>query len=146
MPGPAPKPGARRPNNGRDNNPFHQSLALPSEGRRGRAPKWPISKMKAGEKAAWSGLWATPQAVAWEKLGWTRVVARYCRLMVIAEGDDAPVPIYAEVRQLEDRLGLTPKAMLSLRWSIVEDEVAEKREEKPARRLRVVDPKLAASG
>jgi hypothetical protein len=71
-------------------------------------------------------LWATPQAVAWERLGWTRVVARYCRVALAAEvlQKDA----LAEARQLEDRLGLTPKAMRLLLWTVASDEVAEKRQ------------------
>jgi hypothetical protein len=31
------------------------------------------------------------------------------------------------MRQLEDRLGLNPKAMMQLRWRIVADEVADRR-------------------
>lgn len=52
-----------------------------------------------------------------------------------------------EARMWSDRLGLTPLAMLRLRWEVSHDEVAERRSEKPAtaasaapsRRLRVVD-------
>ena len=38
--------------------------------------------------------------------------------------------LLGEVRQLEDRLGLSPMAMLRLRWQISSDEVAEKRQER----------------
>lgn len=87
--------------------------------------------MNAAERDAWAQLWATPQAVAWERLGWTRTVGRYCRVLVEAEGRDAPVGARAEARQLEDRLGLTPKAMRQLLWEVARDEVAEKRETEP---------------
>jgi hypothetical protein len=30
----------------------------------------------------WRQVWATPQALAWEQLGWTRTVARY-RLVLL---------------------------------------------------------------
>lgn len=53
-----------------------------------------------------------------------------------------------EMRELDDRLGLTPKGRLALRWEIVKDEEpAEGKEQRPAtvRRLRAVDPD-AASG
>jgi hypothetical protein len=63
-------------------------------------------------------LWATPHAVAWEELGWARTVARYCRLVLEAEKKDAKVTLLGEVRQMEDRLGLSPMAMLRLRWRI----------------------------
>jgi hypothetical protein len=88
--------------------------------------------MVAGEKTVWATLWKTPQAVMWDRLGWTRTVARYCRLVVQAEQVGADVKVLGEARQLEDRLGLTPKAMLSLRWKITADEVDEQRK-RPAR-------------
>jgi len=64
--------------------------------------------------------------VAWERLGWTRVVARYARLVIAAERLDKDA--LSEARQLEDRLGLTPKAMRLLLWEITADEVGEKRD------------------
>lgn len=39
--------------------------------------------------------------------------------------------VMKEMRELDDRLGLTPKALAQLRWSIVDDGVAEP-DEKPA--------------
>jgi hypothetical protein len=90
--------------------------------------------MTAAEREAWSQLWRTPQAVAWERLGWTRTVARYCRVMVESEKRDAPAKALMEARQLEDRLGLTPKAMRMLLWEIVADEVKEHREASDVRR------------
>jgi hypothetical protein len=67
--------------------------------------------------------------VAWEQAGWTRVVARYCRLLVFAEGTNVVTPaaqLQGEVRQLEDRLGLSPMAMRRLQWEIsTEDDDTE---------------------
>ena len=102
---------------------------LPAEGRQGDPPRWPLGPITIGEDEAWRELWATPQAVAWERLGWTRTVARYCRIMVEAEMPFAKAPVRAEARQLEDKLGLTPKAMRMLLWEVVEDEVEGKRQE-----------------
>lgn len=124
MPGPAPNPDARR----RNKRPV--AMTLPSGGRRGRAPAFPI---KTGQRvpAMWAELWKTPQAVAWEKLGYHRVVARYALMLVAAEKiDTATAALLTEVRQLEDRLGLTPMSMKRLEWVISQDEVAEKRTEK----------------
>lgn len=105
-------------------------VQLPAEGRKGRPPAWPIpGRMRAGEVEAWRALWHTPQAVAWERLGWTRVVARYCRGMVEAE-KTMHTSLLAEIRQLEDKLGLTPKAMRLLLWTVVGDTVTEKRRER----------------
>lgn len=105
-------------------------LVLPAEGRKGRTPAWPLgdSPVAAEERALWRDLWKTPQAVEWERLGWTRVVARYARAVISAETNMEPT-VMSEARQLEDRLGLTPKAMRLLLWTISVDEVAQKRVE-----------------
>jgi hypothetical protein len=108
-----------------------------------------IEAQVALEAELWRDLWATPQAVAWERMGWTREVAQYVRWKVKAELGD--LDSSKESRQLADRLGLTPLAMLRLRWEIDADEVAEQRQErttqaakKTARqRLRVVDSEAA---
>lgn len=114
---------------------------LPAEGRPGEPPQWPIGSPTGDEVAVWAELWALPQAVEWERLGWTRTVARYVRLLVEAEQPDADTTLRAETRQLEDRLGLTPMAMLRLRWDVGDPEkgtevgtepvVTEKPAEKP---------------
>jgi hypothetical protein len=103
------------------------------------------------EAELWTELWATPQAAAWERLGWTREVAQYVRWKVKAEGGDLDAS--KEARQLADRLGLNPLAMLRLRWEVAEDEVGEQRQQRTAarrpasaqRRLKVVDPGVAGA-
>lgn len=98
-------------------------LTLPSGGRKGEAPKWPLTgKPTAVEAQAWKQLWATPQAVAWEDLDWFRTVARYCRAMIAAEQPGASAGLLAQVLALEMHLGLTPKAMKLLLWQIGEGE------------------------
>jgi hypothetical protein len=106
-------------------------VKLPAEGRKGDPPVWPLPKAATkGEAQAWGQLWATPQAVAWEKLGvgCAREVARYCRLLVQSEKADATAAVHAQATALADRLGMTPKAMRLLLWEVVSDEVAEQRE------------------
>lgn len=101
-------------------------VSLPAEGRSGKPPEWPLpGRLTAAERKTWVQLWATPQAVAWERLGWTRTVARYCRVLLAAE--ELAKDAMSEARQLEDRLGLTPKAMRLLLWEIASDELAERR-------------------
>lgn len=112
-------------------------MKLPAEGRTGPTPKWPLAEQSDAEVDAWIELWETPQAVAWEKLGWSRTVARYCRVMLHAEHHDATAAMLAEARQMEDRLGLTPKSMRSLMWEIVADEVGEKRQQPTSVRSRI---------
>src|SRR6187551_1139013 len=100
--GPAPKKRSekRRPNAGAFNK---LDLILPSAGRPGDPPKWPLPAPIEAELAVWKDLWALPQAVAWERFGWTRTVARYVRDLIEAEDRRAPVALKAEVRQAEDR-------------------------------------------
>jgi hypothetical protein len=73
-------------------------------------------------------LWAKPQAVVWEHLHHERVVGRYARLVLDAEEKGASAALLSEVRQMEDRLGLSPMAMLRLRWRIA-DEPARARDD-----------------
>lgn len=115
--GPAANPNARR----RNARPAFRRL--PAAGRQGDPPSWPLGKPTRGETELWAELWASPQAAAWEELGWVRTVARYARIVLVAErrGGDRRIAIASatEARQLEDRLGLSPKAMRSLGWDIV---------------------------
>lgn len=114
-------------------------VVLPAEGRTGEIPAWPLLMVSPTEMDLWRELWRTPQAVMWERFGWTRVVARYTRYVIAAEALDKDA--MSEARQLEDRLGLSPKAMRLLLWTVATDEVAEKRAESaPA------DPAQSARG
>lgn len=71
---------------------------------------------RTAEGSLWAELWSTPQAVAWERLRWTREVAQYVRWKVKAEGGDLNAS--KEARMLADRLGLTPLALQNLHWVI----------------------------
>lgn len=113
MPGPAPKPAGQR----RRTNAAPGTVLLPAEGRSGAAPKWPLD---VAMPSSWAELWRLPQAVAWERLHLVRVVARYAAALTVAESPEGSAAILGEVRQLEDRLGLSPMAMLKLRWEISE--------------------------
>lgn len=140
---PLPKPAGQARHR---NKPMANTVKLPAEGRKGRTPKYPYGPLDKKWSAVWRDLWRTPSAVMWERNSWTRTVARYLRVLQAAEeGLDAGKPsaaILAEVRQMEDRLGLTPVAMLRLRWEIGTDELAERRPvDRPRRRkLVAVDP------
>lgn len=136
MPGPLPQATRRRTNPA-----TIPTTVLPASGRSGRMPKVPafVSLASSG-RAWWAWAWRTPQACAWAP-GMEGVVARRAALeddlAVLAEvvGLDLDDEIRAavgrlaalvtgrlvllrEMRELDDRLGLTPKAMAALRWSI----------------------------
>lgn len=177
MPGPPPKDANRRARR----NATPTTTKLPSEGRKGRPPVWPLLpdvSIKARldfakdqsarardewaaetdgrkarglgrkleqlevtvaelqqqldnvtklERTLWADLWKTPQAVMWERMAWTREVAQYVRWKVRAELGSLDAS--KEARMLSDRLGLSPLSMRNLRWEVVEDAVAKKREE-----------------
>jgi hypothetical protein len=95
---------------------------LPAGGRSGPVPLFPLlpipgeSARTARELAAWAKVWATPQAVMWERSGWFVEVAAYVRMLVKAEQGD--LRALGEMRQWSDRLGLNPAAMLRNRWRI----------------------------
>lgn len=115
MPGPPPKADSQRR---RRNAPLANTRILPAEGRDGELPAWPLKTgPEENEATIWAGLWSTPQATAWEQLGWDRIVARYARMLALAE-EKLQATLLAETRSLEDRLGLTPMSMLRLRWEI----------------------------
>jgi hypothetical protein len=145
--GPPPKAAGER----RRRNAVPGTVYLPAEGRQKKAPRFPLAELdvtKLRERTLWSAAWRTPQAVAWERFGWTVEVALYCRWVALAEMGSLQAA--TEARQLSDRLGLTPLALLRLRWEIVEDEVGDRRQEaKPAAdvrsRIRAVDDALAGS-
>lgn len=104
------------------------------------------------ELAMWFELWRTPQAVMWERQGWTREVAQYARLKVLAELGD--LDAQKEARQIGDRIGVTPLALLRLRWEVVDGAAAAQRPDPTAPRgsrarygtLRVVQPEETAAG
>jgi hypothetical protein len=112
MPGPAPKRNARRRNIRPD------WRTLPADGFDGTTPDWPLPERDDISDALWLELWRTPQADAWNDLGWTRVVARYAVLVLASERGEANAALLAEIRQLEDRLGLSPMAMKRLQWDV----------------------------
>ncbi len=123
MPGPAPNPQAVR------RNARVGPLRLPAEGRQGPPPAWPFRNLWPTEEPVWQALWATPQAVAWEQMGsgMVRAVARFVRLGTAVD-DGTPDPrVFTALQQLEDRLGLNPKAMRTLMWEVVGDELAARR-------------------
>lgn len=107
---------------------------LPADGRKGEPPVWPGAAASNDEMAVWREMWTTPQSVAWEQMGvgTIREVARFCRLLVVAESSGAKAADHAQATALADRLGLTPKSMRLLLWQIASDEVAERRQQPAA--------------
>jgi hypothetical protein len=72
-------------------------------------------------------LWATPQATQWAEDD--SELERWALLQEWVWAPEPPASIGAllsELRQIEDRHGLNPKALLTLRWRMVaDDEIAK---------------------
>ena len=134
MPGPPPNPQRRR-----RNLPTAVTRWLPTKGRSGPAPDWPLSGLTEAEEHAWREVWALPQAVAWEHLLWPRTIARYVRCAVAAE-ELSSAALLAEVRLLEHALGLSPMSLLRLRWEMeAEPATVTPIAEAPRRRLNLAE-------
>lgn len=119
------------------------TVKLPVTGRKGNTPRWPLN---GRTPKGWVGLWKKPQAIMWERNGDEFLVARYLKLRNMVQDPDSikdvKPTVLGELRQMEDRLGLSPMALLRLRWEIVEDTPEEVSAPRPKRsrraRLRVV--------
>lgn len=84
-----------------------------------------IEQANDAETALWADLWSTPQAVIWEESHAHREVAQYVRWKV--RGEQGDLKAAGEARQLSDRLGLNPLALMRLRAEIEHVDAAEDR-------------------
>lgn len=84
-----------------------------------------LEQAREAEVALWDDLWGMPQAVMWAESHSFREVAQYVRWKIRAEQGDMKAA--SEARQLSDRLGLNPLALLRLRVEIEQAEAAEER-------------------
>jgi hypothetical protein len=126
--------------------------ALPAEGFKGRAPRWPLTTPSMRERAVWRQLWRTPQACAWSlpSENWRiNTVAMYCRTLVRCEDPEAPASLLAQLHRFADQIGMTTAGLSEMGWKVAVDEVGQARAAKapvapvepepaPQRRPRVV--------
>ena len=118
------KPPGFTPPSGKGANTVVGVRRLPRNGRRSDIPEWPLRYSTEAESTRWARLWRLPQALVWEEQGSFEAVARYVRHVLAAE-EAFDAPLLGQVAQLEDRLGLTPKAMRLLLWVVVDDASSE---------------------
>lgn len=140
--GPTPNPASRR----QSGNQAHTWTDLPANGYDGPIPAWPLGDPALGELSMWERYWRKPQAAAWARMSLVDEAALYVRAFLL--GADGNVKAMTEARQMADRLGLNPTAMLKNRWRIATDEVAAARATKPQaanprKRLKVADGAVA---
>ena len=86
--------------------------------REGPAPVLPPVREWCDEtRRWWAVLWTTPQSTLWDQDGGSAVwMAVLYDDIVMCRGKTAP--LMAELRQHQDRHGLSPKALLQLRWRL----------------------------
>lgn len=133
--------------------------ALPREGHKGRAPKFPLMPREVlrlvvedgaryqvvdpdatdavarREAELWRWAWRTPQAAAWAQPGqeWRRhSVAMWVRTAVICESSEATAADKNSLHRFADQIGLTPAGLAENGWAIAQDELALRRDEKGA--------------
>lgn len=140
--GPAPDPNALRRARKDDQGSW---TLLPAEGRTSPVPRWPAPTQTDREAELWEEMWATPQALIWERDGLKHYVAMFVRLLAEAEVEKASAENRKTVRMMYGDLYLTSDSMARARIRITADEVGEARQAKPARasarsRLKVVAP------
>ncbi len=154
-----PKPPGQRRRRNKGQSDWQQ---LPAEGRKGEIPE-PRTERKLGDIARqyWETLWTSPMAVTFTDAD----IQPLSRLAVLvddrarSESGDGLIEIVesnysdevevvvgrfagdGEIRQLEDRYGISPLARRRLQWEIKQGEVVDMPTRKPGsgRKLRAVE-------
>jgi hypothetical protein len=124
--GPAPDRNAIR--NGRAGADW---IRLPSAGRKGEAPAWPLSRPTKRELVLWAIEWARPQALMWEANGQQVEVALYVRSLRETERTGSSVASRTLIVRQQDALGLNQPGLARNHW-IIDTGVAEDLAEKEA--------------
>jgi phage terminase small subunit len=119
MSGPPPKPASQR----RRRNAGPPELVLGTRPRR-RAPK-PPEGLSDSTLRWWRTVWRSPMATAWLEAD-TLLAERLATLIEMLAQGRGGARLVAEIRALEDRLGLSPAARRRLGW-LVESEAPPER-------------------
>lgn len=166
---------AKDPNSGRSDRLGFSATALPSEGFTGEVPDFPLPQVELyktviadgamvkefdseataarfyRELDLWAWAWSTPQAAMWAREPWRHyAVAMWVRTAAVCESVEAQAADKNSLHRFADQIGLTPAGLAGNGWSIAQDQVQEKRDEKvadavpdgkaaPVRRLRSVN-------
>ena len=91
---------------------------LPSAGRDGEPPAWPLSDGTDRELSLWASEWRRPQAIKWEQNGQALGVALYVRTLVAAESPLATAAMRVLVLRQQDELGISFPGMSRNKWRI----------------------------
>lgn len=80
----------------------------------------------------WASLWQKPQAHMWSSLGLTFEVAAYVRAFIRSVSADGNASDRTAALRMSAEIGLSLPGMHQQRWKFAEDEVAKRRDSKPA--------------
>lgn len=93
-------------------------IKLPAEGSKRRAPALPLRGLLASTRSWWKTIWASPMAAMYVAADVPALI-RLASLEDRASRGDASATVLAEIRQLEDRFGLSPLGRKRLEWEIL---------------------------
>lgn len=148
------------PHSGRSEQRAYTLTALPAEGFKGKAPKFPLPRrvivdewidrdrqphrredptasevIESRELELWAWVWKTPQACAWSMVSqrWRwHTIAMWVRTAVICESNDATAADKNSLHRFADQIGLTTAGLAELGWTVAVDEVAKQRSQRDA--------------
>ncbi len=136
MPGPPPKD----PTLKRRRTATPGFKVLPHEGRQGEPPEFPLPAAHPEEVKMWNALWTLPQAIEWERMRNYDMVALYVRTYIAATLSVDNTKLLAEVRQLDAKIGLSPRAMREMRWETDEPNGEEPEDDASAVKTKPREP------
>lgn len=135
MPGPPPRHAAQRRRQNRTSRQI-----LPPEGPES-VPALPgRSKMLASTRAWWEAVWRSPMAHAYIEAD-ALALQRLAQMIDLAARGEANAALLTEIRQLEDRMGLSPMARRRLEWEIGPPADVKPLPSPRPREVRAVDPR-----
>lgn len=99
----------------------------------------PLKDVSKETRSWWSTMWSSPMAAAWLDADVPGLV-RLASLVEVVHTGKASAGVLAEIRQLEDRFGLSPLARRRLQWEVSQagGGSADEPKEDQARWLRAV--------
>ena len=116
-----------------------QGAELPAEGRRGPVPELPrADEFLASTRDWWEGTWRSPMATVYQEADVPTLV-RLARFIDLEARGQADGIVRTEIRQLEDRFGLSPLARRRLQWEIAQATERKATNPPTARHLHAVD-------
>ena len=120
--GPPQKPPGQR----RRRNKPEPKVTLPAPDAEREIPELPVTEAMEFTRRWWETVWRSPMAAMWDPSDELAIVRMAVLVDQVARGDIEGKAL-AEIRQLEDRYGLSPLARRRIGWELPPEEEAEAR-------------------